>query len=130
MEVHLPFAWEEVGIKFAMFTLRLLELSADNLDFQQEVKLMNYSIIIHVGYYCFLISPDPIIDYQIDPFGFYTWSVDWPVDVWLPPSIESVQCTPNDTQLSQCEYTYTRMLSCYDFLNFKIGCQITRESEY
>jgi hypothetical protein len=86
---------------------------------------------INVGN-CFLISPDPTIYYYVDHFGFRynTRSVDWPIGAWLPSSIESVQCTPNDTQLSQCEYTYTRTLLCPYILSLKIGCQTSRESEY
>ena len=86
--------------------------------------------IYRLYYHYNICSSDPKTHYHlIDRFYYYYNTIDWPIDVWLPYSIESVQCTPNDTQLSQCEYSYTRMFSCFYITDFKIGCQITRESE-
>ena len=72
--------------------------------------------VYRIYYSCFHI-PD------IDGFGAS-------FEVGLSPSIENVQCTSNETQLSQCVYDVRSALSwrCIHSV-FKISCKTSRESK-
>ena len=70
---------------------------------------------------CNTIFPDPT-RYLVDIFG----SSD--SDNVLPSTVQYVQCTSNETQLSQCDYTLrTRSRSCNRFVSV-ISCQTTTRS--
>lgn len=79
-------------------------------------------IILTIMYY---IKGIPSVYCYTDPY-VYSYQCFFDVSA-LPFLITNVQCTSNETQLSQCSYEYRGIASCDNLVGIK--CQLTDQSE-
>ena len=120
------FVLEETGEKFVMEGKTRQQLFVDNLDFQQLVKLMTKLInFIMIDKFCCTMGAQ-VKEWFAAHFECSS-NIQQNTHYELRDTISSLQCTSNETQLSQCNFSTQPSSWCFELF---VRCQLNRDSTF